>query len=277
MIVCERYKWRLKMASKLKLNEKHTLKYKLRTHTLTIGSWITIGDPSIAEIMAKSGFDWLTVDMEHSAITLHEAQQLIQVIELSGCVPLVRVGNNDPNLIKRVMDAGAHGVIVPMVNNAKDAELAVKAVKYPPIGTRGVGLARAQGYGVDFEKYKYWVERESIVIVQIEHIDAVNNIEEIILTEGVDGFIIGPYDLSGSLGIPGEFNDPKVTESLEKVKKAAKKANIISGFHVVPPEIDLLEAKIEEGYRFLGYSLDSLFLAEACRTDLDKIHRINKL
>lgn len=277
MIVCERYKWRLKMASKLKLNEKHTLKYKLRTHTLTIGSWITIGDPSIAEIMAKSGFDWLTVDMEHSAITLHEAQQLIQVIELSGCVPLVRVGNNDPNLIKRVMDAGAHGVIVPMVNNAKDAELAVKAVKYPPIGTRGVGLARAQGYGVDFEKYKDWVERESIVIVQIEHIDAVNNIEEIILTEGVDGFIIGPYDLSGSLGIPGEFNDPKVTESLEKVKKAAKKANIISGFHVVPPEIDLLEAKIEEGYRFLGYSLDSLFLAEACRTDLDKIHRINKL
>lgn len=276
MIVCERYKWRLKMASKLKLNEKHTLKYKLRTHTLTIGSWITIGDPSIAEIMAKSGFDWLTVDMEHSAITLHEAQQLIQVIELSGCVPLVRVGNNDPNLIKRVMDAGAHGVIVPMVNNAKDAELAVKAVKYPPIGTRGVGLARAQGYGVDFEKYKYWVERESIVIVQIEHIDAVNNIEEIILTEGVDGFIIGPYDLSGSLGIPGEFNDPKVTKSLEKVKKAAKKANIISGFHVVPPEIDLLEAKIEEGYRFLGYSLDSLFLAEACRTDLDKIHRINK-
>jgi 2-dehydro-3-deoxyglucarate aldolase len=265
------------MASKLKLNEKHTLKYKLRTHTLTIGSWITIGDPSIAEIMAKSGFDWLTVDMEHSAITLHEAQQLIQVIELSGCVPLVRVGNNDPNLIKRVMDAGAHGVIVPMVNNAKDAELAVKAVKYPPIGTRGVGLARAQGYGVDFEKYKYWVERESIVIVQIEHIDAVNNIEEIILTEGVDGFIIGPYDLSGSLGIPGEFNDPKVTKSLEKVKKAAKKANIISGFHVVPPEIDLLEAKIEEGYRFLGYSLDSLFLAEACRTDLDKIHRINKL
>jgi 2-dehydro-3-deoxyglucarate aldolase len=174
------------------------------------------------------------------------------------------------------MDAGAHGVIVPMVNNAKDAELAVKAVKYPPIGTRGVGLARAQGYGVDFEKYKYWVERESIVIVQIEHIDAVNNIEEIILTEGVDGFIIGPYDLSGSLGIPGEFNDPKVTKSLEKVKKAAKKANIISGFHVVPPEIDLLEAKIEEGYRFLGYSLDSLFLAEACRTDLDKIHRINK-
>lgn len=276
LIVCERYKWRLKMASKLKLNEKHTLKYKLRTHTLTIGSWITIGDPSIAEIMAKSGFDWLTVDMEHSAITLHEAQQLIQVIELSGCVPLVRVGNNDPNLIKRVMDAGAHGVIVPMVNNAKDAELAVKAVKYPPIGTRGVGLARAQGYGVDFEKYKYWVERESIVIVQIEHIDAVNNIEEIILTEGVDGFIIGPYDLSGSLGIPGEFNDPKVTKSLEKVKKAAKKANIISGFHVVPPEIDLLEAKIEEGYRFLGYSLDSLFLAEACRTDLDKIHRINK-
>ncbi|WP_406671423.1 aldolase/citrate lyase family protein [Methanolobus sp. ZRKC4] len=248
-----------------------SLKQKLQTNTLTIGSWITLGHPAIAEIMAQSGFDWLTVDMEHSAITLTEAQQLIQVIELSGCVPLVRVGSNDPNLIKRVMDAGSHGVIVPMVNSAKDAEAAVKAVKYPPVGTRGVGLARAQGYGVDFENYKEWVEKESIVIVQIEHIDAVNNIEEILLTEGVDGFIIGPYDLSGSLGMPGDFNEPEVCEALEIVKKAAKKINIISGFHVVPPEPSQLKDKIGEGYRFLAYSLDSLFLAETCRSDLEKI------
>ena len=254
-------------------NDERSLKYKLQTNQLTIGSWITLGHPAIAEIMAQSGFDWLTVDMEHSAITLHEAQQLIQVIELSGCVPLVRVGSNDPNLIKRVMDAGSHGVIVPMVNSAEDAEAAVKAVKYPPVGTRGVGLARAQGYGVDFENYKDWAEKESIVIVQIEHIDAVDHIEEILSTDGVDGFIIGPYDLSGSLGMPGEFNDPKVIEALERVKEAVEKVDIISGFHVVPPEPDQLKEKIDEGYRFLAYSLDSLFLAETCLRDLSIIHK----
>ena len=128
-----------------------TLKYKLKNKELTVGSWITIGDPSVAEIMAKSGFDWLVVDMEHSAIDFSQAQQLIRIIELAGCTPLVRVGDNNPYFIKRVIYAGSHGVIVPMVNTAEDAANAVKAVRYPPSGTRGVGLSRAQGYGLDFE------------------------------------------------------------------------------------------------------------------------------
>src|SRR3972149_4262048 len=113
-----------------------SLKNKLKNRKISLGSWITIGHPAIAEIMAKSGFDWLTVDMEHSAITLHQAQQLIQIIELCGVTPLVRVGENNPNLIKRVMDAGSHGVIVPMVNTKEDAKRAVDAVKYPPMGKR---------------------------------------------------------------------------------------------------------------------------------------------
>src|SRR5512136_2475206 len=152
------------------------LKQKLRKRALTIGSWITLGHPAIAEIMAKAGFDWLTIDLEHSAITLDQTQQLIQVIELCGVTPLVRVGENGPYLIKRVMDAGAHGVIVPMVNTAEEAKRAVDAVKYPPEGRRGVGLGRAQGYGFEFEKYRDWSREKSVVIVQIEHIDAINNL-----------------------------------------------------------------------------------------------------
>jgi 2-keto-3-deoxy-L-rhamnonate aldolase RhmA len=113
------------------------LKQKLQNRELTTGSWITIGSPVVAEIMAQAGFDWLVVDMEHSAITLSLAQNLIQVIDLAGVVPLVRVGHNQPNLIKRVMDAGAKGVIVPMVNSKADAEQAVASVKYPPEGFRG--------------------------------------------------------------------------------------------------------------------------------------------
>lgn len=242
-----------------------SLKEKLLNKKLTIGSWITLGHPAIAEIMAKSGFDWLTVDMEHSAITLHQAQQLIQVIELAGCVPLVRVGANDANLIKRVMDAGAHGVIVPMVNTREDAMRAVNAVKYPPLGTRGVGLARAQGYGFEFESYKEWVEKESVVIAQVEHIDAVNNLEDILSVEGVDAFIIGPYDLSGSLGVPGQFDHPDVIAALERVQEVSRRMDAVSGFHIIPPELTALKEKIDLGYSFIGFSLDILFLGYGCR------------
>ncbi|MBI2625278.1 MAG: 2,4-dihydroxyhept-2-ene-1,7-dioic acid aldolase [Candidatus Nealsonbacteria bacterium] len=250
------------------------LKEALRQNKLTIGSWITLGHTSIAEIMAKAGFDWLTIDMEHSAIDLRDAQNLIKVIELSGCTPLVRVGENNPYLIKRVMDAGAHGVIVPMVNSREEAIKAVEAVKYPPHGKRGVGLARAQGYGLGFEQYKNWLVNESIVIVQIEHIKAVENLEEILKVEGVDSFIVGPYDLSGSLGIPGQFEDQRVKEALEKVTATAKKLNKTAGFHVVPPDADALKQKINEGYRFLGFSLDTLFLGTNCKKLLESLNNL---
>jgi len=247
------------------------LKNALSTSKVTIGSWITLAHPAIAEIMAKAGFDWLTIDMEHSAITLYQAQQLIQIVELCDVTPLVRVGENNPNLIKRVMDAGAHGVIVPMVNNKDDAIRAVNAVKYPPKGTRGVGLARAQGYGLEFEKYRKWVNKESIVIIQIEHIEAVDNLEEILSVQDIDGFIVGPYDLSASMGIPGEFEHPQVIEVLNRIMEVSQNYNVVLGFHVIPPDAEEVLKKINEGYRFIGFSLDTLFLGAKCKKELLKI------
>ena len=244
------------------------LKKKLLDKELTVGSWITQGHTGVAEIMARAGFDWLTVDMEHSAITLDLAQELIRVIDLAGNVPLVRVGENAPNLIKRVMDAGARGVIVPMVNTKAEAERAVSAVKYPPLGTRGVGLARAQGYGQAFEQYRNWVSAESVVVVQIEHIKAVENLEGILAVDGVDAFFVGPYDLSGSLGCPGEFGHKDVEAALKHVLEVSKKLGKIAGFHVIPPEAQALIEKAKAGYRFLGFSLDTLYLATACRDQL---------
>lgn len=241
------------------------LKEKLINNELTIGSWITIGHNAIAEIMVNAGFDWLTIDMEHSSITMTEAQGLIQVIDLAGCVPLVRVGANESYLIKRAMDAGAHGVIVPMVNTRADAERAVKAVRYPPYGNRGVGLARAQGYGNSFQEYKQWLEKYSVVIVQIEHIDAVDNLEEILSVEGVDGFLVGPYDLSGSLGVPGDFEHPNVIAALNKVREISSRLNKISGFHIIPPHQNALREKIDQGYKFISYSLDTMFLIESLK------------
>lgn len=245
-----------------------SLKQKLSNKELTIGSWITQGHTGVAEIMAAAGFDWLSVDMEHSAITLDLAQELVRVIDLAGNVPLVRVGDNDQNLIKRVMDAGAHGVIVPMVNSRAEAEKAVRAVKYPPVGNRGVGLARAQGYGMAFEQYRDWVNKESVVVVQIEHIKAVENLSEILSVDGVDAFIVGPYDLSGSLGRPGEFDHKDVKAALKRVLEIAKEMDKMAGFHVVPPEAQALIEKAKAGYRFLGFSLDTLYLATASRGQL---------
>ncbi len=246
------------------------LKSRLKTGQITIGSWITIGNPCIAEIMATVGFDWLTVDMEHSVIGLEQAQDLIRVIELCDVVPLVRLGENNPNLIKRVMDAGAHGVIVPMVNSREDAVRAVKAVKYPPVGTRGVGLARAQGYGRKFPKYKKWVNEKTIVIVQIEHIKAVDNLQDILSVEEVDGFMVGPYDLSGSIGRPGEFTHPRFKEALKQILQVSRFAKKSAGFHIIPPDSRELLQKVDQGYTFLGFSLDTLFLGDFCSQELEK-------
>lgn len=247
------------------------LKEKLNNREFTVGSWITLAHPAIAEIMARAGFDWLTVDLEHSVITIREAEELIRVINLCGVVPLVRLSSNDPVQIKRVMDAGAHGVIVPMVNSVEEARKAVESVRYPPEGKRGVGLARAQGYGSSFEKYKEWLNQDAIVIVQVEHIKAVENLDAIMSVEGVDGFIVGPYDLSGSLGVPGQFDNELMIEAMNKIKTFMKSSSKIPGYHVVEPDVDQLQQRVQEGYRFLAYSVDIRMLDTCCRSAIRNI------
>jgi len=247
------------------------LKNRLKKKELTIGSWLQIPSTVVAEIMAQAGFDWLVVDTEHSAIGIGQTFSLIQTIDLAGCVPLVRLSVNDATLIKRVMDCGAHGVIVPNVNSPEEAKRAVEATRYPPEGKRGVGLFRAQGYGSDFEKYKNWQKKNTIVIVQIEHIDGVNNLEAILNTDGVDGFIIGPYDLSASLGIPGEFDHPNFIKALETVFEVSQKMGALMGTHVVIPDVSVAKEKINEGYRFIAYSIDTLILGQSCRNGLQEM------
>lgn len=244
---------------------KNTFRARLKAGETLYGSWLTIGSTTTAEIVAGAGFDWLTIDMEHSAIGLTLAQEMIRAVEHQGVVPLVRVGHNQPNLIKRVMDAGAAGVIVPMVNTADEAEQAVQSVKYPPRGFRGVGLARAQQYGFGFDEYQAWNRDNSVVIVQVEHIRAVENLEAILAVDGVDGFMVGPYDLSGSLGMPGRFDHPDVVAALDRVEAVAATTDAAPGFHVVRPDPDALEAKRAKGYRFLAYGLDTFFLGSAAR------------
>ncbi len=252
------------------------LKQKLKNNELTVGSWIMIGHPMSVEVMALAGFEWLVVDMEHTAIDINTAQTLIAYIQAKNIKALVRVSKNEEVIIKKVLDMGADGIIVPMVNSKIDAIQAVEFAKYPPKGKRGVGLYRASGYGTTFEGYKKWVDEELVIIVQIEHIDAVNNIEEIISVDGIDGTIIGPYDLSGSMGHPGEFEREDVKEAVEKVLMACKNKNIPSGFHVVDTDPQKLNEKIQQGCTFLAYGIDYFFMRDAAIAGMKKINRESK-
>ncbi|MGE4293553.1 MAG: HpcH/HpaI aldolase/citrate lyase family protein [Desulfovibrio sp.] len=247
------------------------LKHALLKHQQTYGCWVTLGHPLIPEILAPAGFDWLAIDMEHTSITLSDLLPLLMSTEANGMVPLVRLGENNPTLIKRVMDAGAYGIIVPNVMNAEEAQAAVRAVRYPPHGTRGVGLYRAQRFGVGFEEYKRWLMDESVVIVQIEHIDAVRDIKSILTTEGVDGFMIGPYDMSGSLGRPGDFDNPEFKKALDEVILAARELNVPAGFHSVPSDPALAGLRRDEGYTFLAYGVDAILLGEAARGGMKQL------
>lgn len=250
-----------------------SLKNKLRSGQLTLGSWITLGHPGIAEIFARVGYDWLVVDLEHSTISIEQAGDLIRVIDLAHVAPLVRLTTNDPNQIKRVMDAGAHGIVVPMVNTAQEAASAVASTRYAPKGTRGVGLARAQGYGVSFKDYLKWQEDGPVVIVQIEHKDALQTLENILKVDGVDGFIIGPYDLSCSMGIPGEFDHPDFIETMNFIRATGQKLNCPGGIHVVEPDCIQLQQAIESGYRFIAYSVDIRILDVGARIDLNSLRK----
>jgi len=248
-----------------------SLKKKLQNNELTIGSWITIGNPAVAEILATAGFDWLVIDIEHTTIDFSMVQNLITTIQTFNIAALVRVSKNEEVVIKRVLDAGADGIIVPMVCSEEDALNAVNFAKYPPIGRRGVGLSRAQNYGLGFEAYKKWVNDDLVIIAQIEHIDGIRNLDKIIKVEGIDGTFIGPYDLSGSLGIPGHFEDPSVKEALNDYIRISKDANFSIGFHVISSDYRKLKEKIDEGYKFIAFSTDYFFMGDRAREEFSKI------
>ena len=239
-----------------------TLKNKLNNNELTIGSWITIGHPSIPEILSNAGFDWLTIDMEHNSIDNSMMQNLISVIQSKDIAALVRVSKNEEVAIKHALDAGADGIIVPMVKNKDDARKAIEYAKYPPLGKRGVGLPRAQNYGFSFGEYKEWQANNLVVIAQIEHIDGVNNLKEIIDVEGIDAIIIGPYDLSGSLGYPGDFSKPELQMALNNVIKTCKSSKFPLGYNIVGPDPELVKLKIKEGYNFIAFSTDFYFIGD---------------
>jgi 2-dehydro-3-deoxyglucarate aldolase len=249
------------------------LKETLSKRKFILGSWLNSGSPVIAEIMSACGFDFLVVDVEHSAVDVPQAQALFQAIKAGNprCVPMVRLAGNDYAENKRYLDAGAWGVIAPLVNTEEEARELLRSAKYPPLGERGVGYGRSHGYGFAFQEYMARANEDIFICVQIEHCRAVDNLDSILSVKGIDAVLIGPYDLTASMGITAQFDHPDYIAARKKILDKCREYNITAGIHVVQPRIREAVERLKEGFGMIAYSLDITMIGTSCREALKEI------
>jgi len=256
------------------IKQRHNLKAKLRNRQRVFAGWTSLSNPSIAEIFARSGIDFVGIDIEHSTISQEQSQRIIAACQGNGTLCLPRVASHNKEMIKQLLDSGADGVILPMVNTPEETEKFISHCKYPPLGKRSFGIARAQGYGFDFDDYiKNW-NASSSLIAQIESIQGVENIDKILSFEEIDGAMIGPYDLSASLGIPGQLDHPRALDAIKKVIAACAKYGKACGTHIIEPSQKSVSKAFFDGCTFVVLASD-VFLLWKWSEKMSKI--INKL
>lgn len=225
-------------------------------------------DSSVAEIMGQAGYDWVALDLEHGLIAAERIPELCRALELGGTLPLARVARGDPIDCSRALDAGAAGLIIPMVESAQQLTAVRDYCRWPPAGRRGVGFSRANLFGKHFQAYR----REAqcpLLVAMLESVRALDNLDAILQVEGVDAVLIGPYDLSASMSIAGQFDAPDFCRALARIREACGRSHVACGIHVVGLDPQQLHERIREGYRFIAYCLDAMFLISGCaRPDL---------
>ncbi len=232
------------------------------------GTIQTLASPEVTEIIGAAGFDWLFVDLEHSAMSIREAQAILQTAD-QALACLIRVPVNQEDWIKKSLDTGADGIIIPQIQTAESAARAVSLCKYPPEGTRSVGIARAHGFGARFDQYMADANDEITVILQIEHIHAVENIDTILAVPGIDAVFIGPYDLSASMGKTGRVTDAGVQQAIASVKAKADQAGIPTGIFGATP--DAVKPYIDAGHTLIAVGMDTLLMGSALRDMVDAL------
>ncbi len=241
---------------------------KLKQGEASFGTWLTLPDPVAAQLMAGVGFDWLTVEMEHTSIGIDMARQCFTAITTQDCVPLVRIPWNTGENIKRVLDNGAWGVIVPMVNSRAEAEAAVVNTRYNPIGNRSIGgQLHAASFGTDAATYYERANEEILLVLMIEHVKGVEAADDILSVPGVDAVFIGPNDLMNSMGKKPTFNsdDGEFSQAVEHVLKTAKAHGVAPGIHV--PDAETAHRRREEGFQFIAITSEvGMMLAKASDT-----------
>ena len=250
------------------------MKYSFRKELLSgqkmIGTLVSLPSPQVTEMLCDAGFDWLFIDGEHAPLAMGDIQNILQAAG-NRCPCVVRIPAHDEVFIKQVLDMGAPGIIVPHVNTAEIAAQVVSFAKYPPVGTRSVGVARASGYGFQFEDYVRNANEQLAVVVQIEHVEAARNIESILDVEGIDAAFIGPYDLSASMGKPGQISDPDVQRYMGQVRDACLRRKKPIGIFAI--SVEDARPYVNQGYTLIAVQVDTLMLGQAARDVLAGIKK----
>ena len=229
-----------------------------------VGSWMQLPCPEVAEILGGQHFHFVGVDLEHSNITRNQLPNIFRALELGNTLPIARIAKPDSYCAVEALEQGAAGIIVPQIRSKSQLSEIKESFSLPPRGTRGMGFNRGNGYGIQFHEYREGLGQQPLLIPMIEHYEAVENIDEI-LSVGIDAALIGPYDLSGSLGCAGDFENPKYLQVLEEYKKGCLRNNVPIGYHIPgnhlskDPMVEFLERR-EEGYTFIVYSGDICML-----------------
>lgn len=247
------------------------LKQRLEAGQVCLGATIISGSPVVAELLSRVGFDWIWLEMEHTTVSEDGILAMLQATNGAETSTVVRVPWNDKTMIKRAVDAGPDAILVPQINTRAEAEYAVRAMKYPPVGERGAGLARAQAYGLAMGEYYKSANDDVLTLLMIEHIDGVRNIAEILAVPGVDSVMIGALDLSGSMGLLGQTDHPSVEEAIQTVLAACKAAGKPCGIVALDP--DQANHRIEQGFTNITVAIDVLMLIGASKAALDKVAR----
>jgi 2-keto-3-deoxy-L-rhamnonate aldolase RhmA len=252
-----------------------TLKKRLRNRELLFAGWISYAHPSITETFARAGFDFIFIDMEHSTISIEQGQRIIAASQSEGvpCIPRPVSHSND--YIKPLLESGADGLLIQMVETTQQVQALISDIKYPPTGRRTYGVNRAQAYGFDFDEYIQNWNETSTFMLQIESIKAVENIEKLINFDEVDGVMIGPLDIAGSLGVPGQTTHPMVIEASRRVINACERYGKSCGTQVSDANHATVRALFELGYNYaiLGSDLFALWRWAAQMKDMIKAMR----
>jgi 2-dehydro-3-deoxyglucarate aldolase len=240
---------------------------RLANNGVSIGSWMQLADSDVAEILGQAGYDWVAIDMEHGLISHDRLPDLFRALELGGTMPFVRLPEATQIQCKRALDAGACGVVAPMISTADQVSDLADACRWPPAGKRGVAFSRANMFGKHFGAY-FEFAQAPFLAVMAETREAVENMAEIASDDRVDAVLIGPYDLSASLGITGDFEAVEFKEAVDEIVARAKEARKPVGMHVVDPDPSALKLRVDQGFRFLAYTLDTVALRSALENPL---------
>lgn len=245
--------------------KKNFVRTKLKQNEASIGTWLTLPDPVSAQLMARTGFDWLTVELEHTPISMETAAQSFAIISQTGAVPLARIPWNTGENVKRVLDTGAWGIVVPMVNSRAEAEAAVSAARYQPLGTRSVGgQLHAANFDTDPATYYANANDEILVVIMAEHIDAIERADDILSVPGIDAVFIGPNDLHNSMGKKPVFESDhkEFVDAVKHILKTAEKYGVAPGIHVV--DAAAAQRRRDEGFKFIAVASEAgLMLSKA--------------